>query len=212
MIVAVLRCSLCDKRASFVLREACYARVYADSELALRTGVSANALRHYERLGLLKPTRRASGYREYTEAIRREVVFIAMSRKIGISLKAIAEQLPAYRVGRLSIDDMVQALQTRVADIDQEVAILSQQRSEVVAHIVWMKKQKPAKKCKLSNHPKCRDSKPTELAKPWDRTTVHASEPLFEAVMCCAAPRQPPASPPVIIEKFKFQFPRRHPL
>ena len=63
------------------------------SELAKRTGVSTHALRHYERLGLLAPMRHANGYRHYTESMRREVVFIAMSRKIGFSLAAIAERL-----------------------------------------------------------------------------------------------------------------------
>jgi DNA-binding transcriptional MerR regulator len=74
------------------------------SELAKRCGVSTHALRHYERLGLLRPLRQANGYRDYSDAMRREVVFIAMSRKVGISLTAIAEQLPAYRAGRLALE------------------------------------------------------------------------------------------------------------
>jgi MerR family copper efflux transcriptional regulator len=80
------------------------------SELSERTGVSAHALRHYERLGLLHPDRTAGGYRHYPEALRREVVFISMSRKIGFSLKSIGERLPAYRSGKLSFADMVQAI------------------------------------------------------------------------------------------------------
>ena len=111
------------------------------SELAQRTGVSVHALRHYERLGLLQPARRASGYREYTEAQRREVIFIAMSRKVGLSLKAIAEHLPAYRAGRLSIDQMVQSLQARVAEIDLQTETLKAQRGQVISHIAWLKKQ-----------------------------------------------------------------------
>jgi DNA-binding transcriptional MerR regulator len=66
------------------------------SELAKRTGVSTHALRHYERLGLLEPVRHANGYRDYPESMRREVVFIAMSRKIGFSLAAITERLPTH--------------------------------------------------------------------------------------------------------------------
>ncbi|MBA3774385.1 MAG: MerR family DNA-binding transcriptional regulator [Ramlibacter sp.] len=34
------------------------------SELAHRTGVSPNALRHYEKLGLLRPGRTAGRYRD----------------------------------------------------------------------------------------------------------------------------------------------------
>lgn len=122
------------------------------SELAQRTGVSVHALRHYERLGLIAPARRASGYREYTEAQRREVVFIAMSRHIGFSLKAIAERLPAYRSGRLTFDDMVEAMHSRVAEIDAQVLALQAQRQQAVGHIAWLqdqaRKQETAKKAK----------------------------------------------------------------
>lgn len=111
------------------------------SEFAKRCGVSVHALRHYERLGLLQPARRDSGYREYTEAMRREVIFIAMSRKVGFSLSAIAEQIPAYRVGRLGIDQMVESLYSRVTEIDQQLALLAAQRDEVLSHVAWLQAQ-----------------------------------------------------------------------
>src|SRR6516225_120816 len=94
------------------------------SELAGRTGVTVHALRHYERMGLLVPARTASGYRDYPETMRREVVFIAMSRRIGFSLPAIAELLPAYRAGRLGIDTMIEALKERTDAIDRQIAEL----------------------------------------------------------------------------------------
>ena len=112
------------------------------SELAQRTGVSANALRHYERVGLLKPARTAGGYRDYPESARREVVFIAMSRQIGFTLKDIAGYLPAYRSGRLTFDDMVQAMQARIAQIDGQLAQLKEQRAQVLDHIRWLREQK----------------------------------------------------------------------
>lgn len=111
------------------------------SELAALTGVSVHALRHYEKLGLLQPARRASGYREYSDAMRREVVFIAMSRSIGFSLKAIAAQLPAYRVGRLTFGQMVDAMRDRVTELDTQISTLKSQRRAVLAHIAWMHKQ-----------------------------------------------------------------------
>ena len=55
--------------------------------------VSVHALRHYERLGLIHPDRRANGYRDYPARMRREVVFIAMSRQLGFSLPQIALRL-----------------------------------------------------------------------------------------------------------------------
>lgn len=112
------------------------------SEFAKYCGVTVHALRHYERLGLLRPTRSDSGYRDYPEAMRREVVFVAMSRQIGFTLPAIAEQLPAFRVGRLSIDQMVESLRTRVTEIDQQRAVLAAQRAQVLSHITWLQAQR----------------------------------------------------------------------
>jgi MerR family copper efflux transcriptional regulator len=112
------------------------------SELAQRTGVTAHALRHYENVGLLRPARTASGYRDYPESARREVIFIAMSRDLGFSLKAIAERLPAYCAGRLSFDDVIESMQERMAQIDQQIGELKAQRRKAAEHIVWLREQK----------------------------------------------------------------------
>lgn len=130
------------------------------SELAQRAGVSAHALRHYERLGLIAPGRTPGGYRDYPEAMRREVVFIAMSRRIGFTLKDIGERLPAYRAGRLTFDQMVQAMNERIGQIDREIARLKAQRKAVVEHIAWMKDQK-------QKHRKSRQQ--AAKAAPWPR-------------------------------------------
>src|SRR5438093_3661238 len=72
------------------------------SELAQRTGVSTFRLRHYEQLGLIHAERTGSGYREFAERVAREVIFIAMSRDLGFSLKDIGETLPRYRARTLT--------------------------------------------------------------------------------------------------------------
>jgi MerR family copper efflux transcriptional regulator len=118
------------------------------SELAQRAGVTVHALRHYERLGLLLPARSPSGYRDYPESMRREVVFIAMARRIGFSLAAIGELLPAYRAGRLGIARMTDALEERVAALDAQIAELQALRAQVIEHAAWLRAQrrKPPKK------------------------------------------------------------------
>lgn len=112
------------------------------SELARRTGVTQHALRHYETLGLLRPGRTPGGYRDYPEAARREVVFIAMSREIGFSLKDIAQQLPLYRAGRLSYDDVAEAMHQRIVAIDAQIGQLQAQRQRAADHITWLAGQK----------------------------------------------------------------------
>ncbi|CAN7145267.1 MULTISPECIES: MerR family transcriptional regulator [unclassified Variovorax] len=133
------------------------------SELAQRAGVTVHALRHYERLGLLLPARTDSGYRDYPESMRREVVFIAMARRIGFSLPAIAELLPAYRAGRLSITRMTDALEERVAALDAQIAELQALRAQVIEHAAWLRAQR---------------RKPPAAAKkkaPWPKTSTTSS-------------------------------------
>ena len=43
------------------------ARTYRTAAFAALAGVTPRALRHYDRLGLLKPRRTTAGYRIYTE-------------------------------------------------------------------------------------------------------------------------------------------------
>jgi MerR family transcriptional regulator, copper efflux regulator len=134
------------------------------SELAQLTGVTVHALRHYEALGMISSMRRLNGYREYAESTRREVVFIAMSRSIGFSLKTIAEQIPAYRSGRLSIKQMVEVMNSRVSEIDQEIKSLTELRSKVISHIAWLEeknhKPKITSTWPLLNKSKSAKSKP----------------------------------------------------
>lgn len=113
------------------------------SELAGRTGVSVHALRHYERLGLLQPLRRANGYRDYPESAQREVVFIAMSRQLGFALADIGPRLLQYRAGRLRVEDMVEALQERALQLQAQIDLLQVQRQRVLDHEAWLRQRSP---------------------------------------------------------------------
>ncbi len=96
-----------------------------------------HALRHYERLGLITPTRTSGGYRDYSDAMRREVVFIVMSRAIGISLATIAQQLPAFRAKRLTHAQIVLTLRQRMTELDMQVQQLADQKLKILSHIDW---------------------------------------------------------------------------
>jgi MerR family mercuric resistance operon transcriptional regulator len=61
-------------------------------EVAERAGVNVQTLRYYERRGLLpSPTRRPSGYREYTVDTVGLVRFIKRAQELGFSLSDIGE-------------------------------------------------------------------------------------------------------------------------
>lgn len=66
-------------------------------ELSRRTGVSERLLRYYEEQHLLKPERRPSGYREYSEADVGTVRRIRSLLAAGLSTTTIATVLPCVR-------------------------------------------------------------------------------------------------------------------
>ena len=112
------------------------------SELAQRTGVSTHRLRRYEAMGLIQAERRGSGYREFAERTVRHVVFIAMSRDLGFSLKDIGKTLPGYRAGTLTFDQMVEIMHGRIAEVDKQIATQRTLRKKLVSHIAWLEKRK----------------------------------------------------------------------
>ncbi|HSW08230.1 MerR family DNA-binding transcriptional regulator [Aquabacterium sp.] len=111
------------------------------SELARRTGVSVHRLRRYEAQGLIRAERLDSGYREFAEVCVREVTFLGMGREIGLSLKVLGDALPRYRAGTLSIDEMIETLQSRIAEIDALVAEQRALRRKLVSHIAWFRRR-----------------------------------------------------------------------
>src|SRR5688572_10771015 len=61
------------------------------SALARRTGVNERLLRYYEEQGLLRPTRRSNGYREYNESHVATVGHIRALLAAGLPTVVIAQ-------------------------------------------------------------------------------------------------------------------------
>jgi DNA-binding transcriptional MerR regulator len=75
-----------------VARTAVGEEILRIGDVATAAGVSVDALRFYERRGLLRPAgRRASGYREYTPDTVRLVRFIRRAQSLGFTLAEVDE-------------------------------------------------------------------------------------------------------------------------
>ncbi|MEV0899518.1 MerR family transcriptional regulator [Actinoplanes sp. NPDC049802] len=77
-------------------------------EVARRSGVSSRMLRHYESLGLVRPTgRTVGGYREYRPEDIRRIFQVEALRSLGLSLRQVGQALedpgfePAALIGEL---------------------------------------------------------------------------------------------------------------
>jgi DNA-binding transcriptional MerR regulator len=86
-------------------------------DVARRSGVSARMLRHYESLGLVRPTGRTeAGYREYSSEDIRRIFHIESLRSLGLSLREVGRALddPAFTPSEL-VDDLIRQTRERIA-------------------------------------------------------------------------------------------------
>jgi DNA-binding transcriptional MerR regulator len=87
-------------------------------DVARRSGVSARMLRHYDSLGLVRPTgRTGAGYREYSSEDIRRIFHIESLRSLGLSLRDVGRALddPDFTPSEL-VDDLIRQTRERIAD------------------------------------------------------------------------------------------------
>ena len=110
-------------------------------ELAQRTRVSARALRHYERLGLLEPSRGPQGYREYSPDDENRVAAIRALMEAGVALSTIAEFMGSsdgtvVRPCPRALD----ACRETLMRIDTAIAKLSDMRRVLSEALLWQER------------------------------------------------------------------------
>jgi DNA-binding transcriptional MerR regulator len=95
------------------------------SKLADQVGMTPDALRYYERTGLLpKPERTASGYRLYDEETADRLRFIKGAQRLGLRLREIRELLEVLDRGLCPCGHTEALLRQRAREIDEEIVRL----------------------------------------------------------------------------------------
>jgi DNA-binding transcriptional MerR regulator len=95
------------------------------SKLADQVGMTPDALRYYERTGLLpKPERTASGYRLYDEETADRLRFIKGAQRLGLRLREIRELLEVLDRGVCPCGHTEAMLRQRAREIDEEIVRL----------------------------------------------------------------------------------------
>ena len=102
-------------------------------ELSRRTGVHERLLRYYEEQGLLRPARRPSGYREYTEVDLVRARHIRSLLAAGLNTATIGVLLPCLREEGDRVvpmcAEMLDHLERERARIDQAIGHLLSSRA-----------------------------------------------------------------------------------
>src|SRR5208282_40035 len=103
---------------------------FRSGELAKATGVSADTIRHYERIGVLpKAVRSASGYRVYPESAVERVHVVQRALRIGFTLSELAEVLKARDAGGAPCQRVFELAQQKLVGIRTDIAALKRTES-----------------------------------------------------------------------------------
>lgn len=103
-------------------------------QLAKETGVTVQAIRFYERRGLLrKPTRLASGYRYYSRDAVHRVRFIKRSQELGYTLIEIAQLLELKENRPHNTAQARAIVKSKIRQIEDRIRNLQQMRDELIA-------------------------------------------------------------------------------
>jgi DNA-binding transcriptional MerR regulator len=102
-------------------------------ELAEKAGVSAQAIRFYEREGLLpRAERSANGYRQYDPSAADRISFIGAAQAAGFTLSEI-RHLPGIENCRQGVcGEMREELDRKIGLVDKQIATLRQARARLV--------------------------------------------------------------------------------
>jgi DNA-binding transcriptional MerR regulator len=107
-------------------------RMLKIGDVSRRSGVGVEALRFYEKSGLLdSPARTHSGYRVYGEDVLERLAFIKQAQALGFSLEEVRRIIDDARKGESPCDDVREIVRRRLAELDERLRELRRYREEL---------------------------------------------------------------------------------
>ena len=101
-------------------------------EVAKLSGVGIEALRFYEKNGLLdRPGRTYSGYRMYDESVLERLSFIKKAQLLGFTLDEIRELIDHKRHGENPCEHVRAKVKSRLSDLSERIEQMVQYRDEL---------------------------------------------------------------------------------
>ncbi|HID49821.1 MAG TPA: heavy metal-responsive transcriptional regulator [Chromatiales bacterium] len=105
---------------------------YKISDVTRLTGLSADTLRYYEKIGLLpKVARTASGIRQYDDSDLSRLRFVQRAQKMNFSLGEIADLMKMREDPQHARDEVRQVTSRKLEQIEGHLAELTTLRNEL---------------------------------------------------------------------------------
>src|SRR5215213_7802714 len=122
------------RRGAMLVGEEEGRRMLKIGDVSKRSGVGIEALRFYEKSGLLdKPSRTYGGYRVYGEEVLERLAFIKRAQALGFSLEEIGRVLDDARKGQSPCDEVREIVRRRMEELDERLRELQRYRKELKA-------------------------------------------------------------------------------
>lgn len=120
------------KRGTRLVGEEEGRRMLKIGDVSKHSGVGVEALRFYEKSGLLdSPARTFSGYRVYDEGVLERLAFIKRAQALGFSLDEIRRIVDDARRGESPCDEVREIVRRRMAELDERLRELHRYRREL---------------------------------------------------------------------------------
>lgn len=110
---------------------------YRISQVAQKAGVTPDAIRYYERLGVLpRPPRTAGGLRSYGDDVLPRVRFIQQAQALGLTLKDVKELVANEgRAGHQRCRRVRDLLKMRLGDVNARIREMQAFRRTLRTHL-----------------------------------------------------------------------------
>ncbi len=119
-------------------------------QLANKAGVNIDTIRYYEKQGLIpKPSRRESGYRQYSEDSVKRILFIKRAKELGFSLKEISELLSLRLDSRTKCGDVKKRADIKIAEIGEKIQTLQRMKAALIKLVKACEENKQAGECPI---------------------------------------------------------------
>jgi DNA-binding transcriptional MerR regulator len=101
-------------------------------EVAKLSGIGVEAVRFYEKCGLIEhPARTVSGYRVFGPAVLERIAFIKKAQVLGFTLDEIRQLIEHKRAGESPCAEVRILVSTRLTELEQKIEEMLQYRDDL---------------------------------------------------------------------------------
>ncbi|MBC1578969.1 MerR family transcriptional regulator [Listeria seeligeri] len=96
-------------------------------EASEKTGVSADTIRYYERIGLIpRVNRNENGVRKFDDEDLRWIDFSRQMRRAGMSIEALIDYLSLFREGEKTLEPRMELLKEQRAELKDRIDMMQE--------------------------------------------------------------------------------------